>query len=176
MEYKRNPNYGMAKCFHCLLSPERDDPIFIGINKLLAKGLEDNNANKKNNSIQYPCHVEVRFECPYEEGKDSDARFNVDDLFVLANMAFAVEIALAVARNDSSAIQIKNKQDLYRALTNRDKLDMILKQGLGYVVSDKEIFDIKSMFEQLQKEGRDKIVGYFMNIKDKVKLEKLRFY
>ena len=40
MEYKRNPNYGRAKCFHCLLSPERDDPIFIGINRLVAKGLE----------------------------------------------------------------------------------------------------------------------------------------
>jgi hypothetical protein len=23
MEYKRNPNYGRTKCFHCLLSPER---------------------------------------------------------------------------------------------------------------------------------------------------------
>ena len=31
MEYKRNPNYGKSKCFHCLLSPDRDDPIFIGI-------------------------------------------------------------------------------------------------------------------------------------------------
>ena len=34
MDYKRNPNYGRAKCFHCLLSPDRDDPIFIGINRL----------------------------------------------------------------------------------------------------------------------------------------------
>ena len=34
MDYKRNPNYGRAKCFHCLLSPDRDDPIFIGIKRL----------------------------------------------------------------------------------------------------------------------------------------------
>jgi hypothetical protein len=40
MEHKRNPNYGRAQCFHCLLSPEGDDPIFIGINRLVAKGLE----------------------------------------------------------------------------------------------------------------------------------------
>ena len=39
MEHKRNPNYGRTKCFHCLLSPEQDDPIFIGINRLVAKGL-----------------------------------------------------------------------------------------------------------------------------------------
>jgi hypothetical protein len=39
--------------FHCLSSPVRDDPIFIGINKLVAKGLEDNKAGKKNNPILY---------------------------------------------------------------------------------------------------------------------------
>jgi hypothetical protein len=42
-------------------------------------------------------------------------------------MAFAVEISLAVARKDTSAIQIKNKQDLYEALTNREIFGMILK-------------------------------------------------
>jgi hypothetical protein len=57
MEYKRNPNYGQTKCFHCLLSPERDDPIFIGINALVAKGLEDDKDENKNNPIQYPCPV-----------------------------------------------------------------------------------------------------------------------
>jgi hypothetical protein len=91
-------------------------------------------------------------------------------------MAFAVEIALVVARKDSSAIQIKNKQDLYQALTNREMLDMILEQGLEYVLSDKEIFNDKSKFNQLQKDNRDKIVNYFMNIKDNIKLEELRFY
>ena len=91
-------------------------------------------------------------------------------------MAFAVEIALAVARKDTSHVQIKNKQDLYQALTNREMFDMILEQGLDYVLSDKETFDDMSKFEQLQKDNRDKIVDYFMNIKDKIKLEELRFY
>lgn len=40
MEYKRNPNYGKSKCFYCLPSPVRDDPIFIGINRLVAKDWE----------------------------------------------------------------------------------------------------------------------------------------
>ena len=39
MDYKRNPSYGRAKCFHCLISPITDDPIFVGINGLFTKGL-----------------------------------------------------------------------------------------------------------------------------------------
>ena len=64
MEYKRNPNYGNAKCFHCLLSPSGDDPIFIGINRLVSKGLEEDDT--KNNPMPYPCSVVNRFEYPYE--------------------------------------------------------------------------------------------------------------
>jgi hypothetical protein len=37
MDYKRNSSHGRAKCFHCLLSPVTDDPIFVGINGLLLK-------------------------------------------------------------------------------------------------------------------------------------------
>jgi hypothetical protein len=44
-------------------------------------------------------------------------------------MAFTVEIALAVARNDTATVQIKNKQDLYQALTNREMLDTVPEQG-----------------------------------------------
>ena len=58
------------------------------------------------------------------KGKSSNAKFDVEDLFELAKIAFAVEIALAVARKDTSAIQIKNKQDLYQALTDREMFDM----------------------------------------------------
>ena len=71
MEHKRNPNYGKSKCFRCLPSPDRDDPIFIGINRLVVKGLEDIKADKMNNPIHYPCHIENRFECPYEKGEGS---------------------------------------------------------------------------------------------------------
>ena len=84
-------------------------------------------------------------------------------------MAFAVEISLTVARKDTSAIQIKNKQDLYQALTDREMFDMILEQGFDYVLSNKETFDDDtSRFNQLQKGDRDEIVDYFMNIKDKI--------
>jgi len=173
MEYKRNPNYGRTKCFHCLLSPSGNDPIFIGINRLVAKGLEDG-ANK-NNPMPYPCYVVNRFECPYEKGNGMDARFNVEDLFDLAKMAFAVEIALAVTRRDTSSVQIKNKQDLYQVLTNREMFDMILEQGLDYILSDEETFHDKSRFDQLRKDDRDKIVHYFVNLRKRIELEELRF-
>ena len=135
MEYKRNSNYGRAQCFNCLLSPDRDDPIFVGINRLVAKGLKQNENNDNDNPIPYPCHVANRFECPYdyEKGKRSDTKFGVDDLYDLASMAFAVEISLAVARKD-----------------------MILQQGLNYILSDKEAFDDTSRFEHLQKVNRDR--------------------
>ena len=178
MEYRRNPNYGRTQCFHCLLSPERDDPIFIGINGLVAKGLLEENKDSNNTPLEYPCHIVNRFECPYDckNGKSSNARFVVEDLFDLASIAFAVEIALAVARKDTSTIQIKNKQDLYQALTNREMFDMVLEQGLDYILSDKETFHDTSKFDQLQKDNGSKIVDYFMSIRDKIKLEELRFY
>lgn len=107
---------------------------------------------------------------------NSDARSNVEDLFDLANMVFAVEISLAVAGKDTSSIQIKNEQDLYRALTNRVMLDLVLKQGLDYILSDKESFNNTSQFEKLQQDNRSKIVDYFMSIKDRAKLEELGIY
>ena len=55
---------------------------------------------------------------------------------------------------------------------------MILKQGLEYVLSDKETFDetFEVSIHLLQKDNRNKIVDYFMTLKDKIKLEELRFY
>jgi hypothetical protein len=91
-------------------------------------------------------------------------------------MAFAVEISLAVARKETSAIQIKNKQDLYQVLTDREMFDTLLEQGYNYVLSDTETFNDPSRFNQLQKDNRDKIADYFMSITDKIKLEELRFY
>jgi uncharacterized protein YlxP (DUF503 family) len=38
----------------------------------------------------------------------SSAKLDVEDLFQFANIAFAVEISLAIARKDTSSVQIKN--------------------------------------------------------------------
>jgi hypothetical protein len=135
MEYTKNPNCGKLKCFHCLLSPDGDDPIFIGINRLVAKGL--NNDLQERDWIEYPCHVVNRFQCPYErtnikanyDVKATNSHFNVEDLFRLQRMAFIVEITLARARKEDSKIQIRDKQDLLHALTNRDTFVKILHQA-----------------------------------------------
>ncbi|MPZ08527.1 MAG: DDE-type integrase/transposase/recombinase, partial [Nitrososphaeraceae archaeon] len=109
MEYTKNPNYGRVKCFHCLLSPDGDDPIFIGINRLVAKGLD--NGEQENGPIEYPCRVVNRFQCPYErtnveeenEVESTNSHFYVEDLFRLQKMAFIVEIVLATARKEDSS-------------------------------------------------------------------------
>jgi hypothetical protein len=151
MEYTKNPNYGKLKCFHCLLSPAGDDPKFIGINRLVSKGL----GNQEKDTTQYPCQIVNRFQCPYErtniKGDDAlgavNSSFDVEDLFTLQKMAFVVEIVLVKARkNDSNSqisnIQIKDKQDLVHALTNKDGFTKILKQAANTLKSTKYFREI----------------------------------
>jgi hypothetical protein len=56
MECSRNSNYGRLKCSHCLLSPDGNDPIFIGINRLVAKGLVNNKHEKDQVQDPYQTH------------------------------------------------------------------------------------------------------------------------
>ena len=173
MEHTRNPNYGKLKCFHCLLSPARDDPIFIGINGLVAKGL----VNGKQGPPQYPCEIVNRFQCPYEginiKRDDNpgvvNSNFDVEDLFKLEKMAFAVEISLAKARKEDSGIRVKNEEELLHALTDKGTLAKILEQGT-------EAPEVSENIRTYLAENRDAILDYFMKIKDKINLEELRFY
>jgi hypothetical protein len=157
MQYRKNPNYGKTKCSRCLLSTDREEAaIFLGINKVVARALDNNN------SSFYPCPVLNRFECPYdnkEEEKEAKS-IDVDQLFQLSEIAFLVELAFAAAEKDTSKVPIKNVQDVYNALTDREKFDKLLQQGL-----DGE-----------HQKYKDKIVELFMSIKDKVRIEDLTFY
>jgi hypothetical protein len=109
------------------LSPAGDDPIFIGINRLVAKGLTNGN----NNPPQYPCEVVDRFQCPYEgtANRAVNSAFEVEDLFNLERMAFAVEISLAIAEKEDSRIRVRNKEELRNTLTDKDMLTKILEQA-----------------------------------------------
>ena len=110
MEHRKNPGYGRTKCSGCLLSTHTEDSaIFIGINKVIAKALEDENNNKGNSSNSsstptiYPCKVSNRFECPYEKGKVKETKFDVDDLFAFQSIAFQLELAFATAETMSKS-------------------------------------------------------------------------
>jgi hypothetical protein len=153
MQYRKNPAYGKTKCSKCLLSTDREEAaIFIGINKVVARALSS--------SSIYPCPIQNRFECPYEKEKEDSKSIDVDQLFRLSEIAFLVQLAFATAEKDTSKIQIKNRQDVYNALTDRETFDKLLQQGLD---------------EENQK-YKNKIVEFFMGIKDRVRIEDLTFY
>jgi hypothetical protein len=61
--------------------------------------------------------------------KATKSHFDVEALFRLEKMAFIVEIALAKAKKNDSEIQIKDKQDLLHALTDRDTFSKMLAQA-----------------------------------------------
>jgi hypothetical protein len=168
IEYAKNSNYGRCKCFHCLLSPDGNDPIFMGINRLVAKGL--NNDTPQGDGIQYPCQVVNRFQCPFERnaGIGKDAPFDVDDLFRLRKLAFAVEISLAKARKDDSEIRIRNKEELLHALSDKVTFSNILDQGA-------EAHEVGEDIKDYLRENRTNILDYFMRIKNLVNPEELRF-
>jgi hypothetical protein len=144
-------------------------PIFIGINRLVAKGLND--GTLQGDGIQYPCQVVNRFQCPFERNAASrtDTSFNVDDLFRLYKLAFVVEMSFAKARKDDSRIRIKNKQELLHALTDKETFDKILKQGA-------EAHEVSEDIKNYLRENQAYILDYFMRIKDQVNAEELRFY
>ena len=78
----------------------------------------------------------------------------------MERIAFAVELAFSSTEKETSKIRIKNVEYVYHTLTDRDKFDKLIEQGLG---------------EEYQKH-KEEIVEFFMSIKDKVRIEDLRFY
>jgi hypothetical protein len=185
MEYRRNPNYGKTKCFQCLLNPSREESaIFLGINKVIARAIEQEN-NYFSSTI-YPCPILNRYECPFDKRKSNNNNnklnsedsnlLDIDDLFNLSEIAFQVELALgkvqtmtksnetiyetdfkagkvkeiyANYRGDPysfsteypledklrevkrlSKVPIRNVQDVYSAITDRETLNKVLEQGL----------------------------------------------
>jgi hypothetical protein len=51
------------KCFHCLPSPDREDPIYIGINRLVAKGAIVQDITNDDSNTTTPQYI-----CPIGEG------------------------------------------------------------------------------------------------------------
>ena len=162
LKYTKNTEYGKTECFRCLLSPDREEAaIFIGMNKVISRALDSDST-----SI-YPCKVLNRFACPYDKKITKDTledgitkKPDVDYLFHLSEIAFAVELALAKAQEEDSVFRIRNAADAYEAMSNKEILEKVLQQGL------KE--------EHMQ--YREKIVEFFVDMKGKIKVEDLTIY
>ena len=66
---------GRNKCIRCLLSTHLDDPLFVGIEKVIARIVSNhcNNNNLKsinnvdNDLVSYPCRVMNFFQCPFRK-------------------------------------------------------------------------------------------------------------
>ena len=70
------------------------------------------------------------------------ANFNIYTVIKVSNLKYGIMIIKMVYPYKSeleinSSVQIKNKQDLYQALTNQEMFDTILEQGLDYILSIK---------------------------------------
>ena len=166
MEYSKNTEYGKTICYRCLISPDREEAaIFIGMNKVISRALDTDGE-----SI-YPCKVLNRFVCPYDkkivaEGEDMARdknqieKLNVDYLFYLSELAFAVELALAKAQEEDSVFRIRSAADAYEVLTNKETLEKVLHQGL----------------KEEHMRYKDRIVELFTNMKDRIKAEDLTVY
>jgi hypothetical protein len=94
-----------------------------------------------------------------EEDEDSNS-YDVDYLFLLKFYCSAIESALIKARKANSIVPIKNAEDIYNALTDRETLDKLLQQGL----------------DENRLKYKEEIVEFFMSIKDNIRMEDLTFY
>jgi hypothetical protein len=81
-------------------------------------------------------------------------------MFHLSELAFAVEFALAKAREEDSVFSIKSAEDVYKVLTDKETLGKVLDQGL----------------KEKHKQYKAKIIEFFVNMKDRIKEEDLRLY
>jgi hypothetical protein len=67
---------------------------------------------------------------------------------------------LAKPQEEDSVVRIRSIGDVYYILTNKDVLEKVLEQGL----------------KEEHRQYKYKIIEFFGNIKDRIKLEDLTFY
>jgi hypothetical protein len=130
------------------------------MNKVISRALDING-----HSV-YPCKVLNRFACPYDKKSNNytmdgnSEKPDVDYLFHLSELAFAVELALAKAQEEDSVFRIKSAEDVYHVLTDKETLEKVLQQGL----KDKH------------KQYKDEIVNFLLNMENRTKVNDLTLY
>jgi hypothetical protein len=197
MQHKKDPGYGSTKCHECLLCPQRDKfVLYIGIHKVIARGLEPERKEGQEYTPVYPCPVINRFECPYEK--------EVNNLFTIQEIAHAVDMAFLKAYSitksndtvydtDFVAGKVNEIETLYNdsshsrdtaypieeKLPRVERLSVIPIRNIDDVYAALKDGDtLAKVLEQgLEEQAlpwKESIVKFFMRMKDKIKKEDLR--
>ena len=102
---------------------------------------------------------ETIYETDFEAGKVKEIYANYHGDPYSFSTEYPLEEKLSKVKR-LSKVPIRNVHDVYNALTNKETLNKVLEQGL-----DEKYLHYK-----------DDLVNFFMNIKDKIKIEDLRVY
>ena len=100
------------------------------MNKVISRALDADGVSN------YPCKILNRFACPYDKKSNNytmdgnSKKPDVDYLFHLSEIAFALELALAKAQEEDSVFRIKSAEDVYHVLIDKETLEKVLQQGL----------------------------------------------
>lgn len=256
LEFRKNPNLGRNKCSGCIFSTDLDDPLFVGIGKVVARIVSNQCNNNNNNNIlnsisntdndliSYPCRVMNFFQCPFESTNNNQYPYTKEKLFALQRVAFAIEQAISIFHettknneiiyevdfeNDKvheihtkyngeseswgwhenvneqlskvkpiSNIIIRDEQDIFNILTNREKLEYLIEEfenqlDIESQDQENEIYnenlkpelkiqmkkELKKHKEEqliLLKENKISTINFVINNKDSIRIEDLKIY
>jgi hypothetical protein len=122
-QYVKDAGYGKHMCDRCLLNGSRESYDLFGIRDKIVESLHDYVRNYRAElpsgddcSLQYPCPIVNRLECPYQNNK----RFNDAELVAAGGIVNTVIAAL-------EHCGVRRAEDAYRTLTD----PMLLKAVLG---------------------------------------------
>ena len=251
LEFRKNPTLGRRKCSGCIFSGHLDDPLFVGIEQVIARIVsnhcKNNNlksiSNVDNDLVSYPCRVMNFFQCPFERNNNQYS-YTKESLFTLQRVAFAIEQAISTffettknneiiyevdfvnnrvqeihtnyngepeswGLNDNvieqlskvkpiSNIMIRNEQDVYSILTDREKLECLLqeyeKENNHQLEKEQEELEIEYLKSELKakmkeelkkhkeeqlillKEYRQNIIDFIIDNKNSIRVEDLKIY
>ena len=197
MQHKKDPGYGSTKCRECLLCPQRDESVlFIGIHKVIARGLEPEKKEGEEYTPIYPCPVINRFECPYE--KDVNYLFAIEEIAHAVDMAFlkaytitksndtvydtdfvAGEVNEIITLYNGSSHSWDTKYPIEEKLPRVERLSIVPIRNVDDVYAALKDGDtlakvLEQGLEEQYLSRKESIVKLFMSIKDKIKKEDLR--
>ena len=129
LEFRKNPTLGRNKCIGCIFSTHLDDPLFVGIEKVVARIVSNHCNNNNNNStisnvnndflISYPYKVMNFFHCPFEHNNNQYS-YTKEKLFFLPGVTFAIEQAISIFHETT-----KNNEIIYEVDVDNDRVQEI---------------------------------------------------